>query len=1130
MKKIFTLLFLAALSLGLFAQKQVSGVVVYDNGEPVIGASVQAKGSTQGTISDYDGQFEMEVPETVKTLVISYVGMATQEVPAGKNIRVTMKENTEVLQDIVVTGYGNVSKGSFAGSAQAVDAENIEKKSPSEISKALAGEVAGVQVVTTTGQPGEAASIRIRGIGSLYGGSSPLYIVDGVPYDASYIATIDPGDIASTTILKDATATSLYGSRGANGVIVITTKKGSSGEEGRIDVDVKYGANMRLLPMYEVVSDPKEFVEMAWMSLYNTNSRVDPMKRIQEVNDLLYSAKGIPVQYQLWQIEGIPNDQVGSLLIDNNGKFRGSDMGISYKPGMDNLPSWKDAIFRVGQKVDATVKISGGTGKTTYFASVGYLKDEGYYIGSSYDRFTTRCNVDFQPKKWLKGNVNMAYTYSTQDAAGQGDNMNNGFAYVNQIPPIFPVYLYNEDGTIQTDPKTGGYAYDYGMFEGAGRAYGAGINPAGSLRYDRDNRVQHFVMAGGSLEFKFYKDLKLTVNANAQYSGLTQSEYTNAYYGDAAGIGRTYKYQYNQFWLTMNQLLEYNKTIGEHSIRAMAGHETQMARTSVFYGGKSHVAAMDGDNVLELGNAVQNTFLSSYTNSTALESFLATASYIYNERYGLTANYRADGSSKFAKGHRWGHFGSVGGTWMFTNETFMDPVKDWMKDGKLRLSWGVLGNQGGIGTQLFQDTYSIEYVDGEVGYVWSSKGNPDLTWERSQIVDLGLELSVGKYLDADIEYFWKYTDNMLFYRPVAPSLGYTSVPINGGAMVNQGVELQFNVHAVDTRNVKLDFRLNGSHYAHKITKLPEYLETEEDMIMAGSLAVGYSPYDWNLPEYAGINENGEAQYVGYYDKSLGTFGYNSADNLQIYNKSGNNYISNVYEYVQKYYEGKSLEELLNMGEGQGIGKLLIAGTDARYAGSNYIGKSRIPDFQGGFGLDLEAYGFTFSVTCSYGIGGWGYDWQYSLLMHSGKIGSSNWHVDMRNAWNAMMTDEQKKAMATVWTDGMTEAQKAAAIAAGQSSVPRLSNGGDLYANMTSTRFLTSLSFLNLNNIRIGYNFPKKWMEKIKFKSMNIYVSADNLAIASARKGYNPMASFTGTSDAYQYTPLSTVMGGIKFQF
>jgi TonB-dependent SusC/RagA subfamily outer membrane receptor len=197
--------------------------------------------------------------------------MATQEVAVGKNLRIVLQENSEVIQEVVVTGYGNVSKGSFAGSAQAVNADDIEKKSPTEISKALAGEVAGVQVVTTTGQPGEAASVRIRGIGSLNASSAPLYIVDGVPYEAAYISTIDPGDIASTTILKDATATSLYGSRGANGVIVITTKKGTSGEQGRIDVDIKYGANMRLLPMYDVITDPQEFVEMAWMSLYNAS-------------------------------------------------------------------------------------------------------------------------------------------------------------------------------------------------------------------------------------------------------------------------------------------------------------------------------------------------------------------------------------------------------------------------------------------------------------------------------------------------------------------------------------------------------------------------------------------------------------------------------------------------------------------------------------------------------------------------------------------------------------------------------------------------------------------------------------------------------------------------------------------
>ena len=1113
MKKIFTLLFLAALSLGLYAEKQVSGVVVYENGEPVIGASIQAKGTTQGTISDYDGKFEMEVPESVKTLVVSYVGMATIEVEAGKNLKITMQENSEVIQEVVVTGYGNVSKGSFAGSAQAVNAENIEKKSPSEISKALAGEVAGVQVVTTTGQPGEAASIRIRGIGSLNASSAPLYIVDGVPYEAAYISTIDPGDIASTTILKDATATSLYGSRGANGVIVITTKKGTSGEQGKIDVDIKYGGNMRLLPMYDVITDPQEFAEMAWMSIYNASSRATEIGKAKDASDMLFGAKGIPEPYNLWQVVNddgtINTNPKGGQLIGNNGKFLGAEDGVQYKPGMDKLTSWRDAIFRVGQKLDATVRISGGTEKTTYFTSIGYLKDEGYYIGSTYDRFTIRSNVDFQPKKWLKGNVNMAYTYSNQNAAGQGDNMNSGFVYVNQMAPVFPVFLYNADGTIKTDPKTGGYAYDYGMFEGYGRPFGSGINPAGSLRYDRDNIVQHYVMAGGSLEFKFYKDLKLIINANMQYRGAKESEFTNAYYGDAGGIGRIATEQDEQMWITAQQLLEYNKTIGEHSIRAMAGHETQVARSSYIYGSKSHVAVPEGENVLELGNAIQNTTITSATNSTALESFLATASYIYNERYGVTANYRADGSSKFAKGHRWGHFGSVGGTWMFTNEDFIQSsdAKDWLKDGKLRLSWGVLGNQGGISTQLFQDLYSIEYVDAEVGYVWAQKGNKDLTWERSQIVDLGLEFGIGKYLSAEIDYFWKSTDNMLFYRPVAPSLGYTSIPINGGAMVNQGVELQFNVHAVDTRNVKLDIRLNGSHYAHKITKLPEYAETEEDMVMASGLAVGHSPYDWYLPEYVGINDKGEALYVGYYDPNLGGFGTgNSATNLQIYGRSGNNYVASVYEYMKKYYPGQKAEDVLKTE--------IISGAASRYAGSNFIGKSRIPAFAGGFGIDLDAYGFTFSATCSYGLGGYGYDVVYAELMNSDKIGKCNWHVDMRNAWNSMMTEQQQ----------------AAVVAQGANAIPRLSNGSDLYANMSSTRFLTSLSFLSLNNIRIGYNFPKKWMQKIKFNSLNIYVSADNLALASARRGYNPMASFTGTSDSYQYTPLSTIMGGIKFQF
>ena len=1091
MKKIFTLLALCLLSLSMVAQKQVSGLVTDSKNEPVIGASVQVKGTSIGTITDYDGEFLIDVPADATTLIVSFIGMQTQEVAIKDRVIVTLSEATEMIQEVVVTGYGNVSKGSFAGSAQAVNAETIENKSPSEISKALAGEVAGVQVVTTSGQPGTNASIRIRGIGSI-NGSSPLYVVDGVAYDGD-LSAIDPGDIASTTLLKDATATSLYGSRGAHGVVLITTKKGNSGEEGKIDVDVKYGANMHLLPMYEVITSPQEYVEMAWMGLYNASARSSESGRLQDASNLLFSPKGIPTIYNLW-------NQPGNQLIGSNGKFRDD---VTMKPGYENMPSWEDAIFRVGQKTDATVRFSGGNDKVTYYASLGYLKDEGYYIGSDYDRFTIRSNVEFRPKKWLKGSLNTSYAYSTMNAAGQGDNMNNGFAYVNGMPAIYPVYLYNEDGTIKKDERTGGLAFDYGMHEGSGRGFGSGINPAGSLLYDRDHTLQHHFNTAGMLEVKFYKDLKLTVNAGLTYLGLTNSAFTNAYYGDAAGIGRIDKTQTNRLAFMANQLLEYNKMIDDHSIRVMVGHESNLTRTSSMSGSMAHVAAENGENVLEWGNAVQMTGMGSATSTVTLESYLATASYIYKERYGLTANYRADGSSKFAKGHRWGHFGSVGATWMFTNEPFMENASKWISNGKLRLSWGVLGNQNNINANLYQDQYSIQYVDGKVAYVWEYKGNPDLTWERSQVVDLGLEFDFHKYLTAEIDYFYKLTDNMLFPRYVAPSLGYSYEYLNGGELENQGVEVQLNVHALDTRNVKLDIRLNGAHYKNNVKSLPDYVSSDTEMIMNAGMAVGHGLYDWNMPTYTGVDaETGQAKYLAYYDANLGSFGTsNSADVLQATGKNGNNYISNVYEYRMKHPEAD-------------IQTTEVTGYQSAYAGSDYIGKSAIADFAGGFGFDLQAYGVTLSVTCSYGIGGWGYDNTYAQLMGSDKAGSYNWHKDMRNAWNRMMTDAEKEAIAAQGTAG----------------IPRLSNGADRYANMGSTRFLTSSSFLSLNNIRIGYSFPKKLIEKIKLNTLNLYVSADNLAILSARKGFNPMASFTSTTDSYQYTPLSTIMGGVKFQF
>lgn len=1100
MKKIFTLLFLAALSMGLYAEKQVSGVVVDAKGEPVIGASIQAKGTTQGTISDYDGKFEMEVPESVKTLVISFVGMATQEVAADKNIKVVMSENSEVIQEVVVTGYGTVSKGAYAGSAQAVKAEDIEKKNPSDVTKALAGEVAGVQVVTSSGQPGTVASIRIRGIGSISANSSPLYVVDGIPLDAGSVSSIDPGDIASTTILKDATATSLYGSRGANGVVLITTKKGSSnGDEGKIEVDVKAGANMRLLPMYDVIDSPEDYIVLCWQSLYNerslTKASPSEQKSITYANSRLFGANGIPAIYNIW-------DQPGNLLI--NAYDAAGNIIPSFKSTVSRLDayktmdSWYNTLFHNGLKLETTAKISGGNEKLNYYTSFGYLKDEGYYTASDFQRFNTRANINYQAKKWLKGGLNIQYSYASINNPVQDDDAaNNGFLFVNEIPPIYPVYVRDANGNIAIDPKTGGKMYDYGdngvenIGQEGGRPYSFGINPAGALQWDKQRTVRHQTAATAFLEFKLYEGLKFTVNAGVQYMNNRINSLTNKYYGDAAGVGRIGNAQYNYLAFTSNQLLEYNKTFNEHTIRLMAGHEITYFNYNYQYGYKKKIVL---DEYPELSNAVSMDAVEGYARTSTLESALATVTYDYDNRYLITANYRADGSSKFAKGHRWGHFGSVGGAWNFTNEHFMEGTEaaDWLKNGKLRLSWGVLGNQD-IGDMKFTDHYDVENVNGEKAYVWSYKGNPELTWERTSTVDLGLEFSIAKYLDAEFDFFYKKTDNMLFPRHVAPSLGYGGYYVNDAAMENHGIEFDLKGHLLDMRNIKLDLRVNGGYYRNKMLQMPidGYNEdgTEKRMVMSGGMSVGHSTADYYMIHYEGVSEYGEAAYTAYYDANKGGFGHTSADLIED-GETGDNYIASVYEYKLKNPNAD-------------IQTTTVYSGDYTYAGSNYVGKSYMPDLDGGFGLDFEAYGVTLSISCSYRIGGYGYDNMYALLMHSEKIGKRNWHKDIKNAWTETNTN---------------------------TNIPRLSNGADDGANAASDRFLTSNSFLSLNNINLGYKFPKKWIEKIKLTNLQVWVAADNLAIATARRGYNPMMSASGTNGYNDYSPLSTVMGGIKVQF
>ena len=1050
-------------------------------------------------------------------VVCTLLKMEKQEVPVKSNVRVVMHEMAREIEEVVVTGYGNVGKNTYTGSVDAVDASTIEKKSPTEATKALAGEVAGLQMINSSGQPGTNATLVLRGVGSLSGRTTPLYVVDGMTYDGD-ISSIDPGDIASISVLKDATATSIYGARGANGVVVITTKKGSSGDEGKIDIDVKYGANTRLLPLYDVITSPEEYVLMSWMSIYG-GQRVrnkDVSSAITAANTSLFSPTGIPAGYNMW-------DMAGRYLIEDNRKgdfvYPTFASDVNRKAGYENLESWRDEIFRVGQKLDASVKLHGGSEKVNYYTSIGYLKDEGYYQSSDYDRFNIRTNLDFEPKKWLKANVNVHYAYThlnNPDQAGDGV-MNNGFYYVNAIPPVYPVFRRDADGSISVDPRTGMKTYDYG--DELMRNFGMGINPAGSLRLDKENQVQHEVDAKGTLELKFgemhksLQGLKFTLNAGAHYFNNLYTELTNKYYGDAAGIGRIGQQSYNLFAITSQQLLEYNKTFDDHTIRVMVGHESYLYQAKYLAAQKSYLAS---GTSLELGNAVKVNDASGNSSRFSLDSYLATATYSYAERYTISANYRADGSSRYAAGHRWGHFGSVGFAWTFTNENFMND-QEWIKNGKLRLSWGVLGNQISS-LYSYTNMYAIDNVNDEPVYLEGSKGNQDITWERSNTTDLGLEFSLKNYLDVEFDYFYKLTDNMLFSRATPPSLGYSSVPTNDAKMVNQGVEFALKAHAVNERNVKLDLRLTGAHYKNYMTQMPIDYEKADGTIvrqkMNGAMAEGHSMYDHYTVKYLGVDNTGSALYEGWYDATKGSF----ADPLE---NGEYNYIRSLHQWWlenKDNYPGKSLDNLIDEGilASESTNDYTLAASQYLYKNGKHSGSvlSYLPDLDGGFGFDLDVYGVTLSASCSYRIGGYGYDYTYMALMDDGQVGGHNWHVDMRNAW----TEETADAVAALPIN---------------KQIPRLTNAlGEFaqYSNAGSTRFLTSNSYISLNDIQIGYNFQKKLIEKIKLQKLHIYFSASNLAIATARRGYNPMTSFTGSSDTHGYSPLSTFMGGIKLTF
>ena len=1062
------------------AQKRVTGRVLDAEGQPVVGATVRVNGSKAVVSTDHNGAFSIaNVPASAKNLTVSYIGKQSQTVSIAGNVNVTLKDNDNQLGDAYVVAYGQAKKASFTGAAAKVKGEVIENKATTDVTEALMGEVAGVQIVQSDGNPGSSSGIIIRGIGSINASATPLLIVDGMPYGGDY-NQIDPKDIASLDIMKDATATALYGSRGANGVIIITTKKGQTGKL-QIGADVKYSVSGRWLPTYDVIKSPERYAELSWEGIKNQYLALGADAETAASyasEELFHDTDGIPTIYNMWNADG------ADLIDPTTGKFK---EGITRKYNPEN---WEDELFRTGQRVDAGVNLSGGNDRVKNYTSIGFTKDKGYVVGADFRRFTARSNADFRITNWLKGSTSLSYTNTRRNASVQESASNNALYFSNSVPYIYPVFMRDENGNKIEDNLIGGYRYDYGMEYG--RPYSVNANPVGDADLNKTQTDIDFFSGNGQLEATFLTDFRFVASLGYSYYHHDGVVITNPYYSNAEGEGYIERVFYTGRDITSNEILYWKHTYNDvHHVSAFVGHEATWNKNDYSYGQKNGMVRAD-DNTF--GNAVTYQTLTGYSYGYSLDSWFGNVSYDYADKYFFNASLRADGSSRFAKGNRWGTFGAVSAAWNITKESFMEDVT-WLKNLKLKASWGVTGNQslsssamGSVAAAYYpySDIYTIRNLNDAPSFTFSSKGNKNLTWEKTYNTNIGLEFNIANVLEGEINYFNRLTTNMLFNKSVAISQGYSTIPVNDGKMRNAGVELNFLVHAINKKDVSLDIRLNAAHYKNTIVELPMDEVSGERMhsytySTRYTWTKGRSMYDFYLPTYMGVDEE---------------TGISLFKTVSAYDADGNLVQENItdMETFKHSHEGEQLtyEE----------------GTTTKWsqAVTDYVGKSSVPALTGGFGFDFRYKDFTFGTTFTYSLGGYAYDYTYALLMGDDAHGSTNWHKDIEKRWQN---------------------------AGDKTDVPALTNGSSAgtYANARSTRFLTSRSYLQLSSVRLGYNIPDHVTSRLAgLHGVQIYATGENLFLLSARKGFMPGTSLNGQSNDYQYLPSSSFTVGLKFNF
>jgi TonB-linked SusC/RagA family outer membrane protein len=945
MRKFLLFGFLFFMVSTVFAQeRRVTGKVTAESdGGSLPGVSVNAIGTSVYAQTNDQGEFSINLPSGATALRFTSVGFISKDITVGNQstVNVVLAEDENMLEEIVVqVPYGTVRQSAFVGSQTTVGKKQIESQRVSSFTRTLDGLVPGLVSTSGGGQPGTNASIQIRGVGSVNASSGPLYVLDGVVYSGSNVS-LSTDDIESVTVLKDASATALYGSRAANGVIMVTTKKGKAGKP-QITFNARTGFQERGIPEYDRVNQ-QQYYELMWEATRNrltggNFANITPAINQQASNSLITGL--------VYNSTNVAANQV----VGPDGKFN-PNASILWD---DN---WSKELFRKAFRQDYNMNISGGSQNSDYFVSLGYLDEPGMTKFSNYNRYTGRVAVNSSPTKWMKTGVNMDGTISFADQLNfTGTETTNPFYYSRNMGPIYPVWQRDASGNFVKDPITGQNALDWGVPNQMGaRPYAGLSNLLGSL--DLDDRLNNVGQLNTSayVEVKFLKDFtfKTTVGGTI-WNGHTTS-FQNSLYGDAQNVqGRSTKANAKQLNFTFNKILTYDKTFGDHSFNVLAGHENY-SYTYEYVSGTKVGFPFPGTN--EIGTAATITGANSYTNQHRIESYLSNLRYTFKNKYLFNASFRTDGSSRFFPGNdalsrsNWGNFWSIGAGYNISQEPFMKSIA-WLDDLKIKGSFGQLGNESLNTYYAWQSLYALGWNNaGNPGAVISSLANESLTWENNQSANLGIDFSIFKNkLSGSIEWFKRTSKDMLFPVPLAPSTGISEITKNVGDMYNAGIEMQLGYNVLSKRDFDWRLNVNFTHYKNKVTRLAE--ESAENGVLSGShkIMVGKPMYSFFIREYAGVDpETGDALF---YKDILGA-------------------------------DGKPTGERT---------------TDNRFSqGTQYFHGSAIPDFRIGFNNMIRYKGFDLSFLVNWQQGGQYYDGNYATLMHVGSYGS-HWHADILNRW------------------------------------------------------------------------------------------------------------------------------------